>query len=96
MGLTVLSLATAGGIWTKFGLEVAHTPRKVTGYVTMWWAWHGHGSIDLGNCWRDLDQIWHEIKANKTIRSGQTTGREHGMSDLCSMSLRDGGGWREL
>ncbi len=47
---------TTGGIWTKFGMEILHTPGKVIGYVM---AVGGRGSIDPGNRWRDVDQIWH-------------------------------------
>ncbi len=34
-----LHRATAGGTWTKFVMEIPHTPRKVTDYDAMWWAW---------------------------------------------------------
>ncbi|WP_435330733.1 hypothetical protein, partial [Klebsiella pneumoniae] len=33
-----INSATAEGIYTKFGMEVPHTPGKVLGYVVMWWA----------------------------------------------------------
>ncbi len=44
-GARVVWRETAGDIWTKFGIEVPQHTRKVTGYVAMWWAWHGRGRL---------------------------------------------------
>ncbi len=33
VGVAILNRATTGGIWTEFGMEVPHSPRRVIGYV---------------------------------------------------------------
>ncbi len=46
MGVTVLTLATAEVIYTKFGMEVSHTPGKVLGYVAVVGVVGGRGNIN--------------------------------------------------
>ncbi len=65
VGVALLTRATAEGIWTKFGLDFPHTPGKVISYVVgvaggRSTGMGGRGNIDPRNCWRDLDQTWHE------------------------------------
>ncbi len=64
VGVEILTRATAGGTWGKFGMEVPHTSRKVTDYIVgvsggRCVCVSGRGNIDPGNRWRKLDQIWH-------------------------------------
>ncbi len=62
--MAILTLATAEGIYTKFGMDVPHTPEKVLGYVMgvaggRVMGVSGRANIDPANSWRNLDQIFH-------------------------------------
>ncbi len=71
--MAILTMATAGGIWTKFDMEVLHTPQEIyrlCGYVVgEGVAVGGRGNIDLDNRWRDLDQIG-SLKGHGILQSG--------------------------
>ncbi len=80
VGVAILILATAGGIWTKFGMEVPRTPRMVVAYVVgvpsgrgmgvggRGMGVGGHGNIGPSNCLR----IWTKfgLKASNTPQKG--------------------------
>ncbi len=64
VGVAILTLSTTGGIWTKLGMEIPHTPGRVIGYVVgvadlRGMGMGGRGNINPLNHWRDLNQIWH-------------------------------------
>ncbi len=49
VGVEILTLATAKGIWTKFAMEVPHSPEKFIGYVVGVEGGRGRGVSGRGN-----------------------------------------------